>query len=452
VTILWYVGAFVLAIGVLVTVHEFGHFIVARLCGVKVLRFSLGFGRVLLRHQKRVGDTEWVLCAVPLGGYVRMLDEREAPVPDAELSLAFNRKSVWRRLAIVVAGPVANLLLAVLIYWVGFMHGVTELRPVVAQPTAESPAALAGVRSGDEVLEVGTRPTRSWTDVRWALLRHLVDDHSVALRLRSGGGERVVTLATSGLGEDLERTDPLKELGLSPFRPEMPPVIGSISEGGPAAKAGLRAGDRIEKIGGRVLRDWEDLVREVSASPGRALLFEVRRRAIVETVSVVPDAHDEHGKSIGRIGVAVQADGAWRERLLVELRYNPFDAFGRAVRQTWEMAGFSLKMLGRMVTGHVSLKNISGPVTIADYAGQSARIGADAYVRFLALISISIAVLNLLPIPLLDGGHIMYYLAEILMRRPVSQKVMEIGQQIGFTLLASLMAFAFFNDITRLLS
>lgn len=451
-SILWYIGAFVLAIGVLVTVHEFGHFIVARLCGVKVLRFSLGFGRVLLRHQKRPGDTEWVLCAVPLGGYVRMLDEREAPVPESELALAFNRKSVWRRLAIVAAGPFANLLLAVLIYWVGFMHGVSELRPIVAQPSIESAAGRAGVRAGDEVLAVGDRLTRSWTDVRWALLRHLVDDHSVELKLRSAGGERIALLATTGLGDDLERADPLKDLGLLPFRPVVPPVIGSVTDNGPAAKAGLRAGDRIEKIDGRALSNWEDLVRDVSASPGRALSVEVRRGEQRAEMRVVPEAHEEHGKSIGRIGVAVQSDGAWRERLLVELRYGPVEAFGRAVRQTWEMAGFSLKMLGRMVTGHVSLKNISGPVTIADYAGQSARIGVDAYVRFLALISISIAVLNLLPIPLLDGGHIMYYLAEILMRRPVSQKVMEIGQQIGFTLLASLMAFAFFNDITRLLS
>ncbi len=451
-TILWYVGAFALAIGVLVTVHEFGHFAVARLCGVKVLRFSLGFGRVLLRCQKTPEDTEWVLCAVPLGGYVRMLDEREAPVPTAELSQAFNRKSVWRRLAIVAAGPAANLLLAVLIYWIGFMQGVTELRPIIAQPSVESPAGKAGMQAGDEIVAVSAQAVRSWSDVRWVLVRHLVDNQTVDLKLHSHGGERMVTLATEGLGDDLERADPLKDLGLAPFRPDVPPVIGSLAEGGPAAKAGILPGDRVLSIDGKPLESWDDLVRGVSASPGRPLSIEVRRGNEFKSFSIVPEAHSDQGNTIGRIGVAVQADSAWRDRLLVELRYGPVEAFGRAARQTWEMAGFSLKMLGRMITGHVSLKNISGPVTIADYAGQSAKLGADAYIRFLALISISIAVLNLLPIPLLDGGHIMYYLAEILMRRPVSQKVMEIGQQIGFTLLASLMAFAFFNDITRLLS
>ena len=447
----WYLGAFALAIGILVTVHEFGHYSVARLCGVRVLRFSLGFGRPLLRWQRVEEGTEWVVCVVPLGGYVKMLDEREGQVAAGDLPYAFNRKSVWQRLAIVGAGPLANLLLAVLIYWVGFVQGVTEPRPILGEPPAQSAAAKAALRAGDEILMVGDRTTRSWADVRWSVLQAVVDRPDIEMKVRSGGAERRVSLATSGIAAVSETADPLKDLGFSPFRPDFSPVVGSVVAAAAADRAGIRIGDRIDSAGGQRINTWEDLVRLISASPGRPLTLVVDRSGQKLTLNVVPDRHVQAGVTIGRIGVGVDA-APWRDKLFIEIRYGVFEALGHAIVKTWEMAGFSLRMLGRMVTGDVSLKNISGPITIADYAGQSAMIGIDAYLRFLALISISIGVLNLLPIPLLDGGHIMYYLAEIAFRRPVSQRTMELGQQLGFVLLASLMAFAFFNDITRLLS
>lgn len=450
--VFWYVGAFVIAIGVLVTVHEFGHYLAARLCGVRVLRFAIGFGRPLVRWRRSEADTEWALCAIPLGGYVKMLDESEGEVPAAELGKAFNRKSVWQRLTIVSAGPLANLLLAVLIYWTGFVQGVSEPRPIIGEPAQGSAVERAALQAGDEILMVGERATRTWADVRWSLLHEMADRPQVEFVVRSGGQDRQVVLSAPRLSELSEDSDPLKELGFAPFRPDFPPVIGNVVAGGVADRAGIQVGDRVLAVDAKPVQQWSQLVQLISASSERALRLELERSGKVLALDVVPERHAQGGQTIGRIGVGVEAGGPWRDKLFVEIRYGAFDALGHALVKTWEMAGFSLRMLGRMITGEVSLKNISGPLTIADYAGQSAKVGLDAYVRFLALISISIGVLNLLPIPLLDGGHIMYYLAEIAFRRPVSQRTMELGQQIGFVLLASLMAFAFFNDITRLLS
>lgn len=449
---LWYAGAFVIAIGILVTVHESGHYLAARLCKVRVLRFSFGFGRPLIRWQRPGAETEWTICAIPLGGYVKMLDESEGDVSAQDVERAFNRKSVWQRLFIVSAGPAANLLLAVLIYWIGFVQGVSEPRPILGEPTPNSAVARASLRAGDEILMVGERATRTWADVRWGFVQAMAGQPQVELLIRSGSNDRRVTFSTPSLSDISDESDPLKELGFNSFRPEFPPLVGTVVAGGAAERAGIRVGDLVLSVDRQPVKHWGELVQIISAAPDRSLRLELSRAGQRLALDVIPEKHTQGGQTIGRIGVGVEASGPWRERLFVEIRYGALDAFGHAIVKTWEMAGFSLRMLGRMIVGEVSLKNISGPLTIADYAGQSAKVGLDAYIRFLALISISIGVLNLLPIPLLDGGHIMYYLAEIAFRRPLSQRTMELGQQIGFVLLACLMAFAFFNDITRLLS
>lgn len=450
---LWYLGSFILAIGILVTVHEFGHYWVARRCGVRILRFSIGFGRPLLRWQRDPLGCEWVLGAIPLGGYVKMLDEREAPVPEDQLSLSFNRKNVWQRLAIVAAGPLANFLLAILIYWVLFIVGVTELRPLVGAPLAGSPAARAGLRAGDRVLAVDGVAVESWSDLGWQLVRHGIDKAKIELLVQpEKASPQVLLLASESVRTEGRDVDVVRDLGLTLYHPVLPPVVGKILPGSPADLAGLKAGERILSIDGKAVANWEDLVAKISPAAGRRIVLRVVGPSGEREFGLVPSAQGEQGRRIGRIGIGVAEDEALRDRLFTRVSYGPLESLLRSTRLTFETAALSLKMFGRMLSGELSLRNISGPVTIADYAGQTARQGLEAYTRFVALVSISIGLLNLFPIPLLDGGHIMYYLAEVLMRRPVSARAMEIGQQIGFLILALLMAFALFNDVSRLLS
>lgn len=451
---LWMLGAFLLALGVLIVVHELGHYWAARLCDVKILRFSIGFGRPLwLRRHGRDG-TEWVLAAFPLGGYVKMLDEREGEVPAHELARAFNRQSVGRRSFIVVAGPLANLLLAVLLYWFLFMSGVAEPRPILAAAPEGTWAAEAKVGAGETVRAVAGKPIQTWTELRWELLRHILDRGTVTLEtIDAQGNIAIHRLDTGRLDAAALEGDPLPALGLRLQRPELKPVLGEVQAGSPAAAAGLQAGDTIVAIDGRPMAAWHDVARAIREGGARPLLLGVRRGAREFEVRVTPELAEERGgKPVARIGIAVRDDPELRRQALVTVRYGIGESLGRALAQTWETSVLSLRMIGRMLTGELSVKNISGPVTIADYAGQSARLGGDHYLRFLALISISLGVLNLLPIPVLDGGHLMYYLAEIIKGGPLSERVMEIGQQIGLTLLALLMALAFYNDINRLVS
>ena len=450
------VGAFVLALGILIVFHEYGHFIVARLAGVKVLRFSVGFGTPLLKRRFGRDQTEWVIAAFPFGGYVKMLDEREGDVDPAERHRAFNRQSVWRRIAIVSAGPIANFLLAILLYWVLFVSGVPGLRPVLGEPPANTPAAMAQLQAGDIVRRINDVRVQTWQDLRWELLEHAVDREAVTLELENEHGAlRSAKLDLADIGPEEIDAGLLKKIGIVRYDPPIDPVIGEVVAGDPASRDGLKAGDRIESIDGTPIAHWAQVVDMVRAAPGRPVAFGIIRDGKPTTVTVMTDSvateSADAGKTrIGRIGAGPEINQEKFQRLLVDVRYPVVESLSRAVQKMGEVSGFTLRMLGRMIIGEVSLKNLSGPITIADYAGQTAKVGWTAYLNFLALISISLGVLNLLPVPVLDGGHIMYYLIEIVKGKPVSERALEIGQKIGLALLLTMMAFAIYNDITRL--
>lgn len=449
--------SFLVTLGILIAIHEYGHFQVARWCNVRVLRFSIGFGKPIFTRRFGADQTEFVISALPLGGYVKMLDEREEALPDdldkQELARAFNRQSVWKRIAIVSAGPAANLLLAILLYWVLFISGITGIKPLVGNISQTTPAAQAGLQSGDLITMVAGEPVASWTDVRWILLQEVIKSPEVAIRVQDESGrEHETSLKLDSIGKDDFETDFLVEkLGLVPYRPPMPAILGSIVVDSPAAKAGLRTGDEVLTVNDQAIAEWEQFVTLVREQPGKPLALQIARGAEKLVVTVTPEAVDEKGQQIGRIGVAFQLDEAVVDKLSVLVSYGPLQSLSRAVDKTWETSALSVTMLARMVTGDASWKGVSGPVTIASYAGQSAHGGWKAYIGFLALISISLGILNLLPIPVLDGGHLLYYTIEIFKGSPVSEATMEVGQRIGFSILAILMVIAFYNDISRLI-
>lgn len=441
--------SFLFTLALLIVFHEFGHYLVARLAGVKVLRFSVGFGKVIARRVDRHG-TEWALSAIPLGGYVKMLDERESPVPADQLEQAFNRKSLGARAAIVAAGPLANFLLAIVLFWGLFMAGVPILKPVLGEPAAGTPAAIAGIRAGDSILSINGDKVESWQDVHWLTLRHGMGDATLRLETTDARGYFASpTLILTQRDEDFER-NPLRAFGLVNYLPPLEPVLGDLDPRGAASQAGLQSGDRVLAIDGHPVTGWQALVETVRAAPQVSLLFRIERDGRELSLRVVPGAVREQAQMIGRIGAGPHFDPALFEDLRGVARYGAFEAIGRAVQRTWDISVFSLEMLGRMVMGQASLQNLSGPITIADYAGQSAQIGLAAFVAFLALVSVSLGVLNLLPVPLLDGGHLLYYLAEFLTGRPVSEQVQEVGQKIGILLLGMLMFLAIYNDLQRL--
>lgn len=449
----FYLVAFVLVLGILIVVHEFGHYLVARLVGVKVLRFSVGFGRALWSRRFGRDGTEFSVGAFPVGGYVKMLDEREGSVAREELHRCFNRKSVWRRMAVVAAGPIANLLLAVGLFWVLFVSGTEELKPILGKPSIGSPAAIAGIEDGELVRRMAGEPVRTWQEMRWSLLRGAVDQDAVELEVINERNEVAIRrLDVKAAKADGWQGDAFEKLGLTVFRPRIPPVIGSIIPGSPAESAGLRRGDEILRIDETVVTTWTDVVRRVRDAPEVPVLVMVRRDGASLSVRVTPARAFEKGVVFGRIGASVEESGVDLDALLVRVSYGPVASLLKAVGETWDKSVFSLRMIGKMITGDISFRNISGPVTIADYAGQSAKLGLDYYLKFLALVSISLAVLNLLPVPILDGGHLLYYVLEIIRRKPLSDRAMEIGQQAGMALMLMLMSLAFYNDVNRLIS
>ena len=445
--------AFIVALGLLIVVHEYGHYLIARWCGVKVLRFSVGFGRALLVRRVGKDQTEWVVAAIPFGGYVKMLDEREGPVEAHEVQRAFNRQSVWRRFAIVVAGPLANFLFAIAVYAGLFLYGLPEARPVLGAPPAGSVAAAAGLKAGDAVRTVGGEPISTWQELRWRVLQAALQRGSLRLEVVNDKDHlREALLDLRSFPADDVESDALERIGLRLYRPALEPVLGQVVSGQAAERAGLMTGDRVLRADGQPVRSWEELVAAVQARPDTPIALEIERAGLRRTVQVVPAAVSAGQKRIGRIGAAPQIPASHAERMLIRVQHGVGESLWKAVLKTADISVFSLKMLGKMLLGEVSWKHLSGPVTIADFAGQSAAMGWVSYVTFLALISISLGVLNLLPIPLLDGGHLMYYAIEIVKGKPVSERAMELGQRVGLALLLVMMAFAFYNDLNRLLT
>ena len=445
--------AFIGAIALLVVFHELGHYWVARRCGVKVLRFSLGFGKIIYSKRFANSNTEWVISAVPLGGYVKMLDEREEEVAPQELQYAFNRKPVLQRMAIVVAGPLANFLLAIVLYWGLFVHGVPGLKPMLGDVPPGTPAAIAQLQSGETIISLNGDAIPSWQELHWSLLRLALKRGEVKIETQSASGTPLFhVLDMSGLeAKDLDG-DFLDKLGLHLYQPVVLSVIGSVAENSVAQRAGLQQGDQILRVNGATPLHWMDVVEVIRTHPGQAMQMDVQRGAATLSIAVIPQAVTEAGKTVGKIGAGPKVDEAAWKAMFTEVSYGPLEALTQSLRKTWETSAISLQMMGKMIMGEVSLKNLSGPITIADYAGQSAKIGMVAYISFLALISISLGVLNLLPIPLLDGGHLLYYVAEWIKGSPVSELAWEIGQKIGMALLGTLMIFAIYNDINRFVS
>jgi len=446
--------AFIAAIGILVTIHEFGHYWVARLCGVKVLRFSVGFGKPLWTKKAGIDQTEYVLAAIPLGGYVKMLDEREGEVAEEELERAFNRQHVSKRLAIVVAGPMFNFLFAIAAYSLMYISGVNGIKPYIGEITNPSIAWSAGVQQKDLIMSVNGIETLSWEKARLTLMQESVDGAVLKMQVQGKDFQiRDLQLDTSELNflQD-EKTDLLKQIGFGMWRPKIPPKIDEVIAGGAAEAAGLKAGDKIISLNGKKIdniRLWVDLIR---ANAGVDLPLVVRRDGQRIELLLTPRAKMDEGKEIGYIGVknVIVIPEEMRQQLQVVEKYGVFDATLEAINKTWQMSVLTLKVLGKLVVGEASVKNLSGPITIAKYAGRSAQIGLEQFFAFLAIISISLGVLNLLPVPMLDGGHLMYYCIEIIKGSPVSEAMEAIGQRVGMALLMMLMSIAIYNDVLRI--
>jgi regulator of sigma E protease len=447
------VVAFVVAISILIAVHEFGHFSVARALGFKVLRFSVGFGKPLLKHVGR-DNVEYVLAAIPLGGYVKMADEREAAVSASDLPRAFNRRPVWQRVLVLLAGPGANFVFAVVAYWILYVAGIPGLKPVIGEVTPGSYVAQAGLKSGDELVRVGDRAVGTQEAAVLAILSSVVNGARVDLAVRRDGAERALSVQ---IPEDKRRalTEPgsgLKGLGFTFPDPHIVPLVRTVVANGPAAHAGVKVGDTIEGIDGTPISTWSSAVDFIRAHAGRTITLDIQRgnSHLHLPVEIVAEREDDRANAplVGRIGVAA-GKVEWPAALMTVERYPILAAGGPALRQTWYMTGLTLRFLGGMLTGQVSVKNVSGPIAIANYAGATALAGINEFVNFLALISISLAVLNLLPIPILDGGQLVYQLAEGIRRRPLSPRVQALGQQVGIVVLILLMSLAFYNDIAR---
>lgn len=459
--------AFIVTIGVIVTIHEYGHFQVARWCGIKVLKFSIGFGKPLWRKTFGRDKTEFIVAAIPLGGYVKMLDENElkaerknenivdASQPEyseADLARAFNRQSVYKRIAVVIAGPSANLLLAILIYWILLLQGVVSVRPIIGQVADNSIAAQANFAPGELIQTIDGETVNTWSDASWALLDAAFENKIVEIKTITDSNERHShQLNLEGLGND-EEADILKKIGLDIYRPDVLPIIEQTIPNGVAEKAGLLAGDKVLSIDGEPIKSWNEMVNIVKANPDKELAFIVLRQQEEIMATVTPKSTIENDVKVGKIGAIGKVNQAQLDKILFEQHYSVVSSLGLAIAKTWKTSVFSLKMMWFMVTGKASWKGISGPVTIANIAGESAGLGFAAFAGFIALVSISIGILNLLPIPVLDGGHLMYYMAEIIKGSAVSEKTMLWGQKIGFGILGLLMTLAIFNDINRIIA
>ena len=450
----WYLLWFVIAVGLLVTVHEFGHFWVARRLGFKVLRFSIGFGRPLIKRVAGADQVEYVVAAVPLGGYVKLLDEREGPVAPSDLPRSFTHRPPWQRIVVLLAGPAFNILFAVLVLWgMLWVNGMTEVRPKVGDVTAGSLAARAGLRNGDEIRAINGAPVTGQRDVVFDLLDSMSSRGQAILSVRGEGGEtRQANLSVTDAGERRRLTEPselFRGLGFQFWTPPVPPVLGPVTPDGPAARAGLAAGDRILAIDGVPMSDFRQIVEYISARPGTHVSIDYRRGTADRTAQVAVASEEVGGKHLGRIRVMQPPGTTYPPSMLLHTDLSAGTALARAGGEAWGMTMLQARLFWRMVLGRVSLKNLSGPLSIAEFAGDSAEAGVASFLSFLVLISLSLGFLNLLPIPILDGGQIVFQLVEWLKGSPLSERAQALGQQVGIALLIVLMGVALYNDIAR---
>lgn len=441
--------ALALTLGILVTLHEYGHFWVARRCGVKVLRFSVGFGKPMFSWYDKHG-TEFAVAAIPLGGYVKMLDEREGPVPEELRDQAFTSKPPGQRIAIAAAGPAANFIFAIFAYWLLGVVGVTHIAPIVGQIADESVAERVGLQEGMEIHAVDGHQVSSWRDVNMRILERTGEHGLIAMEVSEDGARGTVSGELSGWGLSDDTPNPLAEFGITPWRPAVPPVLGQISDGGRAQAAGLQPGDRIVAVDGESISSWFELVEFIRNAPEQTLQVTIERNGAEQSVSVTPEAKtQDNGESIGFVGAGVEAI-SWPEEVLRDVSYGPFAAVPVAFSETWADTRLTLVAIKKMVTGLLSPTNLSGPITIARVAEASVSSGFEDFVRFLAYLSVSLGILNLLPVPVLDGGHIVYYTIEALRGKPLSEQAQAFGLRIGMAMILTLMVFALYNDLMRL--
>lgn len=443
--------ALIVTLGILVTIHEFGHFWVARRCGVKVLRFAWGFGTPLVRWKDR-HDTEFAICALPLGGYVKMLDEREAPVTPDQLRYSFNQQSVYKRIAIAAAGPLANFLFAIVAYWAMFLYGSQVVVPVLGEVAEESVIAKAGIRSGAEIVSVDGKLTQDWSEINLQLIKRLGDTGSIILAVRPPENPDLINSFQLPIANWLTgrvEPDPMAALGIEPFRPQAPAVIEELLADGVAATAGLQPGDKILAINGDPVADSSDLIQRVKSAPEQTLQLTLSRGERELQIAIIPRASESNGETIGLIGVLLES-AEYPESHLRQVSYGFIDGLAEAAAKTWEMSFVILEAIRKMVMGQIAIENLGGPITIASAAETSASYGIESFLSFLAYLSVSLGVLNLLPIPMLDGGHLLYYFIEVVKGKPLSEGMQTLGLKIGMALIAIIMVFAFYNDLSRI--
>lgn len=461
-SIFYMVLAAVIVLGPLIAIHEFGHFWVARRLGVKVLTFSIGFGPAFLKWTDKKG-TQYQIAAIPLGGFVRMADEREGEVPPEDLPKAFNRQPVWARMAIVAAGPLINLIFAVFLYWIIFLQGGEMLRPIVGQVLPTSPAAVAGLQTGDEIVAIDGKPIQDWEAINYALIDRMGESGELKLTVRSSANSSADTKelsekATRELSLSIHQflggkdIDPFREVGFLPWQPLLEPIIGEVVAGGAGERQGLRAGDRIVSADGQPIKSWQAFVEIVRQQPEQVIDTEVQRGDQTLKLALTPSGEkDNQGIVRGKLGIALQPQNiSYPDEYKQTVQHNPAEALVLAVKKTGNLIAFTVESIGKMLKGLISVNNLSGPITIAKVAGQTASIGWEALIGFMALLSVSLGVLNLLPIPVLDGGHLVYHAIEGVMGRPLSERVQMMGLRVGIFLLMSLMLLAIFNDLSRL--